>query len=122
MQRETTGLLKLAGVAGLVHELRFEFGQLVVIIVNGVKGRGYGGIIVHECDHGAVGVGVENRQHSADAASRSDAGVAIPLMDLFHRDDAVAELAQKSLIGIRGDNRRVHQCAHSVEIVEYGFQ
>src|SRR5208282_911490 len=70
------------GVAGAVHQLGFELGQLVVVVVNSFESGGDGGIIIHERDECAVGGHVVNRQHGPDAAVRPQAGVAVLLVDL----------------------------------------
>jgi hypothetical protein len=43
-------------------------------------------------------------------------------VDLLHHDHAIADLAQKHLIGIRGDDRTMHQGDRDAEIVKHGFQ
>jgi len=110
------------GVAGFVHQQGLEFGQLMVVIVNGVGRGGESGIEIHERDQGAIGGHVVNRQHGANAASRPQSGIAVLLMELLHNDCAIAELGQKHLVGVCGDDGRLHDRNGQVKIVEHAFQ
>lgn len=105
-----------------VHQLDFECGQLFVVVVNGFGRGGDGGIVVHQRDQGAVSGGVVQRHHGADAAGRAEAGIAIRLMELLHHDDAVAQLAQKHLVGIRRDQRGIHPQAVRAQLDQHCFQ
>lgn len=63
-----------------------------------------------------------NRQHGADAASRSEAQITVLFMDLFHQHEAIGKLVQKIPIGVCGDERLSHNHNRAGEIIQYGLQ
>jgi len=78
----------LPDVAGAVHQLDFEFRELVIVEIHGFLGGGHGGVVVHERHERAVGGGVVQRDDGANAARLTEAGVAILLVELLHDLDA----------------------------------
>ena len=62
------------------------------------------------------------RHHGADAAGRPQPGVAVLFVDLLHHDDAITKLGQEHLIGVRGDDGRLHHRDGHAEMVEDGLQ
>ena len=61
------------------------------------------------------------RQHGPDAASRTEAGVAILFVNLFHHNYAKAQLAQKQLVRVGRVDGDTLRDGVRIQIVEYGL-
>lgn len=120
-QLSTLNQNNLHRIPGPVHQQDFKLGQLVVVEIHGVGGRGHCGIEIHERDHGAVRGNVVDWQYGADAACRPEARVTVLLMDLFHQYQAIAKFEEKIAVGTRRHNRLLHRRDRAAQFVEHGL-
>ena len=112
----------LPRVAGPAHQLGFEGGQLGVVILRGLRRGRDRRIVIHQRHQGAITNRVVQWHHRANAARRTQARITILLVDLLHHRHAVAQLVQKHLVRIRGDQRRVLRLAVLAQSVQHRLQ